>query len=169
MLKSPGHLWALDALLDVYPDARIVQTHRDPLKVVASLTSLVSMLRSIASDRIDSLEIGRDWTARLADGLQRVIEVRSRHPGLDGRIFDVRFSDFLGNEIQIVRDLYGHFGLELSGETETRMRRFLGANPSHKHGAHRYVLADAGLHEVEERRRYSAYQERFEVPSEPVH
>src|SRR2546422_2291535 len=61
VLKSPGHLWALDALLAVYPDARIVQTHRDPLRVVASLTSLVTLLRGLASDRVDPLAIGAAW------------------------------------------------------------------------------------------------------------
>ena len=65
MLKSPGHLWALDALLADYPDARVVQTHRDPLKVIASLASLVTLLRSMSSDRIDRGAIGAEWTARL--------------------------------------------------------------------------------------------------------
>jgi hypothetical protein len=77
VLKSPGHLWGLDALAAIYPDAKIVQTHRDPLKVVASLTSLVTVLRSLASDTIDPLEISRDWTERLAMGLERAMDVRA--------------------------------------------------------------------------------------------
>ena len=80
VLKSPGHLWALDALLAIYPDARIVQTHRDPLKVIASLANLVALLRSMSSDRIDRDAIGAEWTARLADGMQRSMEVRDRLP-----------------------------------------------------------------------------------------
>ena len=75
ILKSPGHLWALESLLAVYPDAYIVQTHRDPLKVVASLVSLMCTLRSMASDSIDAHAIGRDWAARLADGLDRTTRV----------------------------------------------------------------------------------------------
>jgi hypothetical protein len=78
VLKSPGHLWTLDALLAEYPDARIVQTHRDPLRVIASLVSLVTYLRGLASDAIDPHEIGADWTARLAAGLGHTMDVRAR-------------------------------------------------------------------------------------------
>jgi hypothetical protein len=66
VLKSPGHLWALDALLAEYPDALLIQTHRDPLKVIASLVSLVCLLRRLATDRIDARAVGADWTERLA-------------------------------------------------------------------------------------------------------
>ena len=168
VLKSPGHLWALDALLAVYPDARIVQTHRDPLKVVASLTSLVTLLRAMASDEVDPLEIGADWTARLADGLERAIAVRDRAGLGRERVFDLQFGELVGDEIGAVRRLYAHFGMELGEEAEKRMRRFLADNPKDKHGAHRYTLAAAGLDAATERRRYARYQERFGVPSEPV-
>jgi hypothetical protein len=167
VLKSPGHLWALDALLAAYPDAGIVQTHRDPLKVVASLTSLITLLRSLATDRIDPFEIGRDWTQRLADGLEKSMAVRERGPCQEGQFFDVHFAEFMRDEIGMVRRIYSHFGLELTPAAEARMRRFLAANPQEKHGVHRYTLA-AGLDPVTERRRYAAYQQRFGIPSEPV-
>jgi hypothetical protein len=168
VLKSPGHLWALDALLDVYPDARIVQMHRDPLKVVASLTSLITTLRGLASDDIDALEIGADWTARLARGLEMTTQVRDARRHSDDRVIDVHFREFVGNEIDTVRRIYDRFAIELTPEAEQRMRRFLVKNPKDKHGAHRYVLRDAGLDEVGERRRYAAYQERYGVSSERV-
>lgn len=168
VLKSPGHLWALDALLDVYPDARIVQTHRDPLKVVASLTSLVTLLRSMASDRVDALEIGADWTALLAAGLERSIAVRARRLPEGPQVIDVHFADLVRDEIGTVRRIYDHFGLTLGAEAEARMRRFLAANPRDKHGTHRYTLARAGLDATVERQRYAAYQRRFDVASERV-
>ena len=165
VLKSPGHLWALDALLAVYPDARIVQTHRDPLKVIASLTSLITLLRSMASDRIDPAAIGAEWTVRLADGLQKATQVRDRL--LDSsQVFDMHFNECGGNEIAMVRRIYAHFGIELAPTAETRMQRFLAANPKDKHGAHRYTLAPAGLEPVVERRRYAAYQQRFHIAAE---
>jgi hypothetical protein len=168
VLKSPGHLWALDALLDVYPDARIVQTHRDPLKVVASLTSLVTMLRSMTSDRIDPLEIGAEWTALLAAGLERSIAVRARRLPEGPRVLDVHFAELMRDEIGTVRRIYEHFGLALGADAEARMRRFLAANAHDKHGAHRYTLAPSGLDAAVERRRYAAYQHRFGVASERV-
>jgi hypothetical protein len=161
--KSPEHLWTLDALLAVYPDARIVQTHRAPLEVVASLVSLVAYLRGLASERIDAHAIAADWTERLAAGLAHAMRVRDA-AGLDGgRVFDLRLPDFVGNEIATVRRLYGHFGLLLTAETEARMRAFLAANPKDKHGAHRYALHDAGLDPAQERERYRPYAERFDV------
>jgi hypothetical protein len=167
VLKSPGHLWALDALLAEYPDARIVQTHRDPLKVIASLASLVPYLRGMASDRIDRRAIGREWTARLAAGLQNASEVRDRQLTDRTRVFDMHFREFIRDEIGMVRRIYDHFGMALSPEAEQRMRRFLAANPKDKHGAHRYRLGDAGLDAATERERYRSYQERFGIESEP--
>ena len=168
VLKSPGHLWALDALLAVYPDARIVQTHRDPLKVIASLVSLVCTLRSIATDDIDPHEIGRDWTVRLADGLNRTMRVRDSGRVAAEQVFDVAFGEFMRDEIAMVRRMYRHFGMALSAEAEARMRRFLADNRADKHGRHTYALSLGGLDEATERRRYAQYQERYGIPSEPV-
>ena len=169
VLKSPGHLWALDALLAVYPDARIVQTHRDPLKVVASLASLVVVLRSLASDAIDPLEIARDWTERLARGFEHAREVRARRGLPSAQVVDVHFRDLLADHVGTVRRIYEHFGMTLSPVAEARMRRFLAENPADKHGAHAYTLAAAGLDPDAERRRYAPYQTHYGIESETVH
>jgi hypothetical protein len=169
VLKSPGHLWTLDALLAVYPDARIVQTHRDPLRVLASLVSLSMVLRSMASDTLDPPAIAREWAPRLAAGLAASMRARDDAAGLPaGRVFDVRFSEFLGNEIETIRRLYEQFGIELTSEAETRMRRYLAANPKDKHGGHRYDFGTAGLDPAAERRRFAAYSERFGIPEEAI-
>jgi len=166
VLKSPGHLWTLDALLAEYPDARIVQTHRDPLRVIASLASLVALLRSMSSDAIDRIAIGREWTERLAAGLHHAMRVRAARPADAVPVFDMHFQEFIRDEIGMVRRIYTHFDLELTPDAEGRMRRFLAANPKDKHGAHRYTLADAGLEVGEERARYREYAERYQVASE---
>jgi hypothetical protein len=166
VLKSPGHLWALDALLAVYPDARIVQTHRDPVKVIASLTSLVTMLQSLASTNVDPIAIGAEWTRRLADGLARATAVRDQGLPAACRVVDVHFAELMRDEIAMVRRIYAGLDLELTGDAERRMRAFLAENPRHKHGAHRYALAAAGLDATTERRRYVAYQARFGIASE---
>jgi hypothetical protein len=166
VLKSPGHLWTLDALLAEYPDACIVQTHRDPLRVIASLASLVTYLRGLASDRVDPREVGAEWTERLAAGLEHAMAVRERGIVAPERVFDVQFREFVGNEVETIRRLYGHFGLVLSPDAESRMHRFLDQNPKDKHGAHRYGLAGAGLDAATERRRYARYRERYAIASE---
>jgi hypothetical protein len=168
VLKSPGHLWAMGALLAEYPDARIVQTHRDPLRVIASLASLIALLRSMASDAIDRHAIGVEWTERLAAGLAHATDVRQGRPADAPPVFDMQFQDFIRDEIGMVRRIYEHFGLALSPDAEARMRRFLAANPKDKHGAHRYTLADAGLDVATERARYEAYSARYAIASEPA-
>jgi hypothetical protein len=135
--------------------------------VIASLASLVTYLRGLASDRVDPLEVGAEWTERLAAGLEHAMAVRERGLLPPERVFDVQFRDFVGHEIETVRRLYDHFGLVLSADAERRMRTFLVENPKDKHGAHRYGLAGAGLDEATERRRYARYQERYAVVSEP--
>ena len=168
VLKSPGHLWNLDALLAVYPDARVVQTHRDPLRVLASLVSLICTLRSMASDAVDPHEIGADWTVRLAAGLTRTMRVRERGLLAPQQVFDLHFHEFMRDEIAMVRRIYRHFDRPLSAEAETRMRSFLAQNRADKHGRHTYTLAFGGLDERSERPRYAEYQERYGIPSEAV-
>jgi hypothetical protein len=168
VLKSPGHLWALDSLLAVYPDARIVQTHRDPLRVVASLAHLVKVLRGMASDQVDPHEIGVDWSRRLAEGLERTLTVRRSGRLPAERVFDIQFGGFVGNEISTIQRLYDHFQMVLSAEAEGRMRRYLADHPKDGAGAHRYGLQEAGLDAAAERRRFATYQEHFCVPDEPL-
>ncbi len=166
VLKSPQHLWTLQSLLAVYPDARIVQNHRDPLKVVASLVSLVCTLRSLAMEEVDPHEIGLDWTQRLAAGLEHATRIRDEAKLPESQVLDVPFREFMADEIAMVRKIYEHFGMEYSAEAERRMRAFLAANAADKHGRHTYDLSLAGLDEATERKRYAAYQQRFEIPSE---
>lgn len=168
VLKSPAHLWALDALLNEYPDACIIQTHRDPLKVLASLTSLMLLLRSLASDRADPHAIASTWSPRLAQGLERCMAVRAGRLLPAARVFDIDFRQFVGNEIATIRRLYTHFDSTLSSEAEQRMIRFLADNPADKHGVHRYRLADAGIDVATERPRFAAYQKAHAVESEPA-
>jgi hypothetical protein len=168
VLKSPGHLWALEALLAAYPDARIVQTHRDPLKVVASLSSLVTLLRGMVSQGSDRLAVASDWSPRLAQGLRYSMEARDRLVLGPEQIMDLQFKEFLKDEIAAVASIYDHFGMEFSAQAEARMRKFLADHPHDKHGKHSYRLSDSGLDEKEERARYADYQERFSVASEAV-
>jgi len=94
------------------------------------------------------------------------MRVRAALP--ETQVFDVHFRDFMRDEVAMVRRIYAHFGRTLSPEAEARMRRFLVDNRADKYGRHAYRLALGGLDERGERRRYAEYQERHQVPSEPV-
>jgi hypothetical protein len=164
VLKSPAHLFAVDALLEVYPDARFVQLHRDPLKVIASVCSLASVLHGATSDDIDPDRLGRFWPPVLADGLTRTMEARDR---LDtGQFLDVQYVDLLRDPIATMRHIYGGLGLALDDGTLGRMRAHMAANPQTKHGRHRYTLSQFGLTADTEAKRFAAYCERFDVVPE---
>jgi len=168
VLKSPAHLWAIDALLDTYPDACFVQTHRDPLRVVASLASLLATLHALASDTIDVPALAREWTVRLADGLERSMAARDDGRIPPDRIYDLPFHTFVGNEVEALRGLYAHFGRTLSDEAAERMQRYLKVNHQGRQGGHRYGLAATGLDPAIERERYAAYRARFDIVDEPL-
>ena len=143
-----------------------MHTHRDPLKVVASLTSLIGLLRSMATDHIDSAAIGIDWTERLARGLSRATATRAHGLPRETQVIDIHYRDFVGNEIATIRRIYDTFGIPFTQAAEAGMRLFLTANPATKHGVHRYTLAHAKLDVETERRRYAWYMQRYGVAAE---
>ena len=165
VLKAPTHLRTLDALLAVFPDACIVQNHRDPLLSLASVISLrITMLKPAIAE-IDMPRLTRWISEDNAEWLQRGLETRQRL-GQEERFFDVYFNDFQRDPIDVVRRLYRHFDLPLSDEALSRMKKFMANNPRGKHGAHQYSFEDYGLDMAEERERYASYQEHFGIESE---
>jgi hypothetical protein len=168
VLKSPGHLWCLGALLDEYPNALLVQTHRDPLRIVASLSSLMSVLRRLGSDDISQPDIAAEFADYLATGLDRSVAAREDGTVAADRVVDVQFREFMADPFTTIRKIYERLGLELSNESEARMRVFLAENTTEKHGGHQYTFTDTELDLGEWRERTRKYQEYFDVPSEDL-
>jgi hypothetical protein len=166
-LKTGAHMWSLDALLAEYPNACIVQTHRDPVKVATSYASLTTLVRAMSSDVVDPFEIAADWTPRLALALDRATAVRDSGRFPAERFYDVHFREFLADPLKTVEGIYRHFGIELTGEAADRMRRFVEENPPGKHGVHRYAAAEYGLDVSAERERFARYTDRFGIEPEP--
>ena len=167
VLKSPGHLGALDALLACYPDAMIVQTHRDPIRVIPSVSSLEHTMRMVSSDDVDPARLGAQqlhvWKTLLDD----CVETRRRRPDLDARIVDLHFDEIVADPMGCVRRVYDRFGLPLSAEAELRMKAYVHDNPREKHGVHRYGLASFGLEQGAVDEAFAGYRERFGVKREP--
>ena len=161
ILKAPAHLNSLPGLLAVYPDARVVMTHRDPVEVLASEASLHLTLRRPFATAVDPIAVGREVSECMEDDIRRGLEARDAGLVSPTRFFDVVYADVLRDAIGVVRRMYDRFDLPLTPAVEARMRRFLAENPKEKHGPHRYTLAQFGLDPDEERRRYHAYRERF--------
>jgi len=166
-LKSPVHLHALPSLLAVYPDARLAITHRDPLTVLPSVTSLVATLRWAHSDRVDFADIGAYHERLYRADLDGLVASRD-HGDIDpARTHHVRYADFMASPLDSVRALYDHFGWKLDGPAEQRMADHLARRPQGMHGAHHYSFDDLGLDRATERARFARYQQAFAVPDEP--
>ncbi|MDH3685389.1 MAG: sulfotransferase [Myxococcales bacterium] len=168
VLKSPCHLWHLEALLAEYPDALIVQTHRDPLQVLSSLTSLTTTLRAMAGRRVVATEIAREWSEMNAAAFDHSVDARESRLVAPERVFDIQFGEFVRDPFEALRRLYTFAGLDWTGAVEARMRAHWQAHPADEHGRHTHRFADTGLVEAEERERVKRYQDYFGVESEPV-
>lgn len=162
VLKAPGHLFGLDALLDRYPDARIIQTHRDPLRVIGSIASLSTVLRRAFSDSANPKQIAADWCRRWSNALGRCLDTRDHRPA--ERFFDIAYTELVAAPLATMERLYEFLGWRLSSEVRASMERFLSENPRNKHGAHRYALSDFGLNRAVVTQRFARYCERFEIP-----
>lgn len=161
VLKAPAHLFGLQALVETYPDAGIVLTHRAPLDVVASLASLTTVLRSTFREDTDPREVGPEMTRRWAEGLERALSVRGQGRISSRRVVDVLYPDLVRDPIGTVEEIYRQFDLHLTPHAVDRMKRFLARNPKDKLGRHRYSLEEFGLDPTEEKARYGEYARRF--------
>ena len=167
VLKAPSHVFTIDALLDTYPDARIVQTHRDPVTVLASVASLTAVLRSAFSDHVDLAEIGLEVTRHWADGLERVMHVRRGGHIPADHLLDLNYHALVDDPLAAVRRIYDQFDLPLTAVAAERMRRYLAGHPRDKHGQHEYSLASFGLDPDDLTHHFKAYNQHIE--SHPEH
>jgi hypothetical protein len=168
VLKSPCHLWHLRALVAAYPDALLVQTHRDPLKVLSSLTSLATTLRKLASDAIDPHAIAREWSHWNAVAYEHAVRARTEGWIDPQRVLDLHFTDFVGDPFATLERLYAFAGLDFTPEAQRLMRSYWEAHPADEHGKHAHRFSDTGLDERSEREKVKRYVEHFGVREERV-
>lgn len=155
LLKNPGHIMQMDALLDAFPDACVVQTHRDPAKALPSLCSVLVMARRISEgDAVDLHEIGRREMAQWAAAVDDCLAVRARRPA---QVMDVRQADLHRDPMAVVRAIYQRFGYELTPATAARMQARIADNPEGRHGQHEYSAAQFGLDPDAVRERFARY------------
>jgi hypothetical protein len=162
VLKAPGHLFSLEALLERYPDARIIHTHRDPLRVMASMASHATVLRRAFSDAADPIKIAADWADRWARALDKFLAVRDRAPA--SQFLDVAFESIESDPLGAVERVYDFLNWPLTSDARAAMQDFLATNPKNKHGVHSYTLEQFGLSRSAETIRFRNYCERFRIP-----
>lgn len=165
VVKSPGHLWTLPALLHEYPDARLIQTHRDPLRILSSLTSLSATIRQAYSTHIDTQAIAHEWSDTCAFALNAAMAARKAGIVQAQQVIDIQFGDFVRQPAACVQAIYERFSLPFPPSMAQAIGDYIVANPSDKHGGHKHSFADTGLDLAQERAKVSAYQQYFGVTS----
>lgn len=160
-LKTPVHVFALDALVETYPNARFMWSHRDPAKVMGSVCSLIKYVRSWSSDRDDAHELGAEQLASWVEGIRRAMDFRRRVG--DERFADVSFAELQSSPVSTLERAYRQLGLEF---TETSRRTAGDWAQSHRpgsRGAHDYDLADYGLTPEQVRASFAEYLATYDA------
>jgi len=166
VLKAPSHLFTLETLMQIYPDARIVITHRDPLKVLPSCASFTEVLRGSFTDFVDRKNLGIEIARHWEKGARLAVEFTQRSRDSQERFFNVQYADLLREPMAVVRQIYRHFDMELKSESETAMLSFLAENPQNRHGVHHYSLEKYGLDRGSETRSFKFYRDFFGIEPE---
>lgn len=167
LLKNPGHIDQLDLLFAVFPDARVIQTHRDPAKAVPSLTQLLMMLHPVmeAESRYDQrarIVLARE-AAKWANAIRKADKVRTARPG---QVIDVVHRDFHRNPMGEIERIYRFIGMEIDEPARAAMARRIADKPELAHGVHRYDLADFGMTAEDLRERFGDYVQRYDLTRE---
>lgn len=166
VLKAPSHLGALPALFSVYPDAWVIQTHRDPCRTIPSTISLMATLRWMRSDHVDVARLRDSMTTGIAQQLASVRSLRTDGAVPDERFVDVRYCDLMRDPVATIRSIYDRTGRSFGNDLVSAIERYVAARPKDRHGAHRYSLGVLGLDEAELRERYAGYCDAYGIPSE---
>ena len=165
VLKCPDHVFALEAILEVYPDSRIVFVHRDPLKVLASVARLTEVLRRPFMRRLDRLQIGRQESIRWLAGTEAMIEA-DESQRFATPLCHVHYLDLVRDPLGSVEKLYGHFGLSLAPAAADLIRGRVQDQPTGGYGVHHYRFENHGLDPVEQRQLFSRYVGHFGIRTE---
>src|SRR5947207_13150930 len=159
ILKAPTHMFAMPALLSVYPDALFVQTHRTPVDAMASLSSLVTILRSAFSDNVEAFAACCVAIYYWSETMEKFLSERDRLA--EDRICDLEYDAICRDPVAAVRQIYKHFGWSLSPEAERRMQALVAGHAQRQSGNHRYDLSEFGSSPQEVFSAFAPYCQRF--------
>ncbi len=164
LLKNPGHVEHLDLLFAVFPDAKVIQTHRDPARCIPSLVSLLMQLHPMLEDPARGAQRGeimlRREVAKWANALRKADRVRADHPG---QVLDVVHADFHREPMAVLERIYAFIGMDIPDATRAALAQRIEEKPELQHGVHRYDIADYAITEAEARAPYGDYLERFNL------
>ena len=163
-LKMPSHALYLQTLLQVYPDARLVWTHRDPVTATSSFCSLIKTGHTSFMGTIDRQWIGQNMPWQAVQHAERIMDFRDQVG--ESRVIDVHYADLMRDPIPTMRKLYASLGDPFTREAEAKMREWLADNPQAKFGRHEYNLAEYGRTAEEILPGFERYLSRYNVERE---
>ncbi len=147
LFKMPFHLLELETLIETYPDALFIQTHREPSQFMGSWNSLVERVRSQSSEPIPPQELGAEQLAFMSNMMDKAVDFRLAHPELEDRWMDVNYFDLIEDPFGAVRSIYKHFGWPLEQAAVDTMEEWQFQQDEQRQTGtrHRYDLKDYGL------------------------
>jgi hypothetical protein len=142
-LRTPVHMFALDAFVEAYPNAKFLWSHRDPAKVLGSVCSLIAYIRSWSSDRKDPKELGAEQVAWWVEGTRRAMDFRTKFG--DDRFVDVSFADLQTDAVDTLARSYEQLGLTFTDSARATVQEWADGHKPGQRGRHSYVMTDYGL------------------------
>ncbi|HEY7051383.1 MAG TPA: sulfotransferase [Mycobacterium sp.] len=160
-LKTPVHMFALDALVEAYPDAKFLWSHRDPAKVMASVCSLIRYVRSWSSDRDDPDELGAEQLEAWAEAIRRAMDFRARAG--DSRFADVSFAELQSDPVDALQRAYHTLNLDFTDATRKSIHEWADDHRPGARGSHDYDLSDYGLTPLQVRAAFEQYLATYDA------
>ena len=164
ILKTPEHMVNFAPLMKCFPDARIVSTHRDPISVLSSLSSMGWSALVRDYDSIDAVALGQQWKAFQDKSIENYLATRDSGLIQDHQIVDLLYEDINQDWRTEIEKVYRHFNLNLSEQTLTAMEAWMASNQQNKHGKHRHHLEQFGFEAEQVEADYHRYRQRFQIP-----
>ncbi|MDP3859465.1 MAG: sulfotransferase [Stagnimonas sp.] len=158
VLKAPHHLLRMGLLLKLFPGAKIIQTHRDPVDTIPSIASMIHTLWSIYGAAPDAKAAGREWNDLMVKAFHHTMAVREQNPA---PFFDVRFIDTVKQPFAVVQAIYGFLGMTLTPQAEQAMRAWMEKNSRDSRAAHDYKPEDFGLSVEQLKRDFADYRKKY--------
>jgi len=157
VLKSPHHLGFIDKMISVFPDAKIIQTHRDPIKTVPSFCSMCANLFEPLTTNFDKFFIGKHWSNKLTRALNHCMDISEQYPD---NFLDLEFLNMIKDPIDEMKKIYEFIGESFGEKTEVAMEAWREEN-KHEMGAHKYSLEEYDLTESQINDNFSKYQQKY--------
>ena len=165
ILKAPDHVYSLDALFSVFPDALVIQTHRDPLDVLKSTIHLTRVLHGLYARAEDPAQLAAREARVLSAAIDRCLRFRDAHPELAQRFVDVNYSELTADPLTVINHVYRHFDMTLTAKAAGRINELALHRSRYRGRRHIPGLADMGLDARTLAGRFENYCRRFGIAS----